>query len=173
MIKLQATAIIHSISPVIEIPSKTGGQNFQKRELILNDSWVSRDNQTVQNFVVIEFSGDKIGQLDAFIPGQRVTVEAIITGREHNGRIFNTIRGQSVQHYQQPAQQAPGHSIPQPQYQQAPGYQTPPTPGYPQQTAAPAYPAQQQYAQQPQYSPTPAYPPQPASPGVNDLPFAH
>ena len=81
MIKFTATALIHFISPVIDIPSRNGGQSFQKRELILDDSW-TKDGNTYTNFVLIEFSGDKISQLDNFVPGQRVTVEAFINGRE-------------------------------------------------------------------------------------------
>ena len=103
MIKVKATAVIHYISPVIDIPSKNGSQPFQKRELVLNDSW-ERDGKQYPNFVVMEFSGDKISQLDNFMPGHRVTVEAFINGRENNGRFYNTIRGQSIVHYQpQPA----------------------------------------------------------------------
>lgn len=177
MIKLTATALIHHISPVIDIPSRSGGQPFQKRELILNDSW-ERDGQTYPNFVVIEFSGDKMAQLDNFAPGQRVTVEAYVNGREHQGRVFNTIKGQTVAHYQ-PQQgngvgQRPAYAAP------APGYQT--APAYPQQAGtapAPSYP--QTYGQRPDtdyarqaYAPSPDQQPygrQPHSPGVADLPF--
>ena len=58
---------------MIDIPSKNGSQPFQKRELVLNDSW-ERDGKQYPNFVVMEFSGDKISQLDNFMPGHRVTV---------------------------------------------------------------------------------------------------
>ncbi|MBJ2189119.1 MAG: DUF3127 domain-containing protein [Muribaculaceae bacterium] len=125
MIKLTATSLIHSISQVIVVPSKTGGAPFQKQELVLNDSW-ERDGVQHPNFVVIEFSGDKMAQLANFYPGQRVTVEAYVNGREYNGRIFNTIKGQSVTLYQ-------------PQQQSAPPPQAPPS--YPQQMAPPpSYP---------------------------------
>ena len=48
MIKVKATAVIHYISPVIDIPSKNGSQPFQKRELVLNDSW-ERDGKQYPN----------------------------------------------------------------------------------------------------------------------------
>lgn len=175
MIKLSATALIHYISPVMQVT-----ENFQKRELILNDSW-EREGKTYPNFVVIEFSGDKMAQLDQFIPGQRVTVEAYVNGREHQGRVYNTIKGQTVTHYQPQQSNGMGQrpAAPAP----APGYAAPPAPTYPQQAypqPAPGYP-QQTYGQQP----TPAYPQQPYapapgqqsygqqshSPGVADLPF--
>ncbi len=180
MIKLTATALIHYISPVIEIPSRSGGQPFQKRELILNDSW-ERDGQTYPNLVVIEFSGDKMAQLDNFVPGQRVTVEAYVNGREHQGRVFNTIKGQTVAHYQPQQGDVMGQrpaSAPAPA--PAPGY--PSAPAYPQQAypTAPGYP-QQPYGQQPgavypQQASAPApsqqsYGQQSHSPGVADLPF--
>lgn len=169
MIKLTATALIHYISPVMQVT-----ENFQKRELILNDSW-ERDGKTYPNFVVIEFSGDKMPQLDNFVPGQRVTVEAYVNGREHQGRVFNTIKGQTMTLYQpQQSNRAPAP---------APGYPSVPT--YPQQAyptaPAPGYP-QQPYGQQPgaaypqqTYAPAPgqqSYGQQSHSPGVADLPFS-
>ena len=139
MIKFQATAIIHYISAVIEVPSKSGGQPFQKRELILDDSW-DKDGQHYANFIVIEFSGEKLSQLDGFWQGQRVTVDCILSGREYNGRVFNTVRGQSIAPAQQ---QAPYSPAPMPG-----GYAPAQMPGaYPPQQPTPAYP-QPNYAQQ-------------------------
>lgn len=179
MIKLSATALIHYISPVMQVT-----ENFQKRELILNDSW-EREGKTYPNFVVIEFSGDKMSQLDNFTPGQRVTVEAYVNGREYQGRVYNTIRGQTVVHYQ-PQQsngvgQYPAAPAPAPGYAAAPAPTT--APAYPQQAypqSAPGYP-QQPYGQPaaptyPQQAYVPAsgqqaYGQQPHSPGVADLPF--
>ncbi len=122
MVKFQATATIHYISPVIDIQSKSGGQPFQKRELVLNDSW-EKDGQQYANFVVVEFTGDKMQLLDSFAPGHRVNVEGVINGREYNGKYFNTVKGLSIAPVQQQQQYA--H-----------------TPAYPQQPAAPQYPQQ-------------------------------
>ena len=164
MIKLTATAIVHYISPVIEIPSKTpGGQGFTKRELVLDDSW-TKDGVTHPNFVTIEFSGDKMFQLDNFTQGQRVTVEAYVNGREHQGRYFNSIKGQSVTLYvaQQTGSNAGQHVAAAPGgYPQQPAY--PPQPAYPQQ---PAYPPQPQYAQHGGYAQQGA--PMPTAGAVNN-----
>ncbi len=170
MIKLKATALIHFISQVIDIPSRTGGNSFQKRDLVLNDSWIDQNNQEHPNFVLIEFTGDAMNALDNFQPGQRVTVDAYVNGREYNGRYFNTIRGQSIVPYQQP-QPAPQMGYPQQAHQ-------------PYGAPAPASPFPQQMAPQPAYSPAPAYPQQSAYPqqgqpysqqpgnlGVDQLPF--
>lgn len=167
MIKLTATALIHYISPVQEIPSKNGGQPFYKQELVLDDSW-TKDGKTNPNYVCIEFSGDKIQQLDAYMVGQTVTVEAFVSGREYQGRYFNSIRGLSVAPYQQPqtSQTAP----PPGSYTQwPPAYPT--APGYPQQSSYPGgYPQQGGYAQAPAPAPMPGTP-QGGDLGPDGLPF--
>lgn len=181
MIKLKATALIRSISAVIEIPSKSGGQPFLKRELVLDDSW-TKDGKTYENFVLVEFTGDKMAQLDIFAPGQRVNVEGYVSGREYQGKVFNTIKGSTIELFQ--AQQSapstgqypqvPGGYPQQPQYPQAPGYPQQgmyPTGGYP---PHPAYPQQGGYTQQGGYPQSPA--PMPGAPqggnlGPDGLPF--
>ena len=107
MIKLQINggATIHSISPIIEIPSKNGGTPFQKRELVIDDAWADREGTLHPNYVLIEFSGDKMQLLDSFQPGQRVNIDACVNGREYNGRIFTTIKGFGISPYQQPQPQ--------------------------------------------------------------------
>lgn len=180
MIKFSATnVLVHSVTPVIEIESRSGGQPFYKRELIIDDSW-DKDGKHYSNFVSIEFTGDKLNQLDTIYPGLRVNVEGMLSGREYNNRIFNSVRGLSVTPYQAQQQYAPapmpGGYAPQPQYQQA----APMPGGYPPQPAAPAYSQQpQQYAPSPAPATAPVAAPaqqpysQPSSPGVNDLPFPH
>ena len=144
MIKFSATnVLVHSVSAVIAVASKSGGQPFYKRELIIDDSW-DKDGKHYSNFVSIEFTGDKMNQLDNIYPGQRVNVEGLLSGREYNNRIFNSVRGTGITPYQTPQQYA---SAPAPM----PG-------GYPQQQA-PSYPPQP-------YN-------HPSSPGVDDLPFRH
>lgn len=148
MIKLTATAIIYYVSPILQV-----SDNFQKRELILDDSW-EKDGKTYPNYVLIEFTGDKMAQLDNFYPGQRVTVEAFINGREHQGRYFNTIRGQSVSLYQ--PQQSPSTMGQRPAYPSA----YPPQGGYPAPQASQphnGYPQQPAYPQQGGYAPAPGY----------------
>lgn len=141
MIKLTATAPIYSISTVIDIPSKNGGNPFQKRELVLDDSWFDRDNQPHQSLVVIEATGEKMDLLNQFTPGMRVTVEALVSGREANGRVFNSIRLLGIQQAQQ-TYAAP--TMPQ----QQPAY--PNAAPYPQQGYAPYPQAQPQQPQQKQ-----------------------
>lgn len=191
MIKLTATAIIYYVSPILQV-----SDNFQKRELILDDSW-EKDGKTHPNYVIIEFTGDKMAQLDNFYSGQRVTVEAFVNGREYEGRYFNTIKGQSVTLYQpkqspstmgqRPASAAPNGYATSPAYpsaypQQGGGYPQPqaahPQNGYSQQ---PTYPQQGGYAPAPGYSQQAGGYPQPSAPmpepsqggdlGPDGLPF--
>lgn len=185
MIKFSATnALVHSVSQVIEIECKSGGQPFYKRELIIDDSW-DKDGRHFSNFVLIEFTGDKMERLDNIFPGQRVNIEGMLNGREYNGRIFNTVRGLSVSPYQPQQQETSPAPMPG-------GYpQQPPQAQYPQQPSAPMpgayhrqpqYPQQQPaYRQQPTAYPQQQYPSTPApstpmhqqyaGPGVADLPF--
>ena len=152
MIKLIATAHIHYISPVLQVSG-----NFQKRELILDDSW-EKDGKSYPNFVLIEFTGDKMSLLDNFAPGQRVSVEAYVNGREYQGRYFNTIKGMGIVPFQ--AQQSYPSAVGQRPVQTAPG-------GYPQQ---PAYPQQGGYSQAPAPAPMPGTP-QGGDLGPGGLPF--
>ena len=189
MIKFSGTnVLVHYVSPVMEIESKSGGQPFYKRELIIDDSW-DKDGKRYPNFVSIEFTGDRMNQLDSIFPGQRVNIEGLLSGREYNSRIFNTVRGQLVTVYKQQQQYPsapapmPGSYAPQPQYAPQPAHQAAPMPGgYTQQAPYPAYP-QTQYAPAPSSTPAPNQAPAPmatpqqqpyrqtSSPGVEDLPW--
>lgn len=106
MIKFTATnALVYQVSPVMEIPSKTGGQPFYKREVIIDDTW-TKDDHVYPNYVCIEFTGERMQLLDAIAPQSRVNVEGMITGREYNGKLFHSIRGLKIAPYT-PPQQAP------------------------------------------------------------------
>lgn len=161
MIKFTVTnALVHSVSPEIDIPSRNGGRNFVKRELIIDDSW-DKEGKHYPNFVLVEFTGDRMAQLDQIFPGMRVKLDVMLTGREYNGRIYNTIKGQSVT----PAQ-------PQQQYSASPSPAPMPVSGnYPQQQTYPAQP--QQYAQASSYPSQQFFGTQAPAPGVADLPFPH
>lgn len=146
MIKFSGTALIHYISPIIQV-----SENFQKRELILDASW-EKDGKRYPNFVLVEFTGDKMAQLDGFRAGMRVTVDGVLQGREYKERIYNTVKGHTVTYFQPQAQAPKPAPMPNAAPQQAP---------YPQQSQ---YPQQAPYPQQP-YG-------QPPLPGASDLPFS-
>ncbi len=171
MFKLIATAPIHSISPVYQVPNS----NLTKRELVLVETY-TRDGVDYSNFISIEFLGDRVSLLDNYQPGHRVQVEAMIKGREtRDGRIFNSITGLSIVPFQQSAngtRPAPMPANPQPSYPQQGTYT--------QQGSAPygqgANGYQQQNYQQARYQQAleasrQQYGSQPQGPGAADLPF--
>lgn len=147
-------AKLQSVSQIIEIPSKRGGNPFQKREVVLDETWIDREGNTHPVFVSIDFFGDAMATLDQYMPGQPVNITAQLTGRESNGRVYNSVRGKSIAPYI--PQGAMPQSQQQQQYQQQPQQQHAYTP-------APTYPQQQAYPQQ-GFTAPPAYatPPQPA-----------
>lgn len=177
MIKSIANAKIHNITPVIQVTDK-----YQKRDLILDDSWTDNSGQLRPNFIVVEFTGDRMAWLDNYAPGQMVTVEFAINGRESkNGNIFHSMRALKIAPYQ--PQQYSQHQQPYPQ-QGFTQQQFPPQPQYPQGgygATMQGYPQQgypqQQYPQQgyPQQQFSQQAPPQNKGygPGVADLPFPH
>lgn len=138
---------IEHIGQTESFPSKTGG-TFNKRTLVLKQRRFDQNTgeEFTPNYPKLEFTGNSIGKLDGFKPGDRVRVRFDVSGTlspDQSGapRYITNLRGFSVEHYVpqgQPVQQ------PQPvqpvQFQQ--GVQ-----------AAPPYqqPVQQaQYQQQPQ-----------------------
>jgi hypothetical protein len=144
MIKLTAVGSIYKISPVIRV-----NDNFQKREIVIDDSWIDKEQNVRQNLICIEFTGERMAILDTLAPGQRISVETTVHGREYQGKYYNTLRGltatplQQAQQPQQPAQTAPQQQgYAQQPYQQA------------------AYPPQQPAYQQPYQPAQPMYPPQ-------------
>lgn len=175
MIKFTAIGPVHYISPVIQVSDM-----FAKRELVINDSQMN-NGQLYENYVMIEFSGDRMAQLDQLQPGQVVKVDCFVNGREHQGRWFVSLRGLRVapyitqQTYQQPQQgfsqqpQQPMQNYGQPApygfgqqsaYQQPQQYQAPATPAQPNfgNQAQPNYNAAPQ--SQPQGNPAPQMQPQ-------------
>ena len=121
MIKGSATSVICFISPVQQIT-----ENFAKRDVVLNDSWVGQDGTTHENYVNIEFH---------------------VTGRKvQNGKVYNTLRGLNITTYQ-------NQWTPQAQQAYAPQGGHTPQPAQPQQQVAqqspqPISPAAQQTIQQ-------------------------
>ena len=138
MIKGSATSVICFISPIQQIT-----ENFAKRDVVLNDSWVGQDGTTHENYVNIEFTGERMKMLDLYEVGNKVVIEFHVTGRKvQNGKVYNTLRGLNITTYQNQwtpqAQQAyvPQGGYAQPQQQVA------------QQSPQPISPAAQQTIQQ-------------------------
>lgn len=130
MIKLTGVARVLRVTPVQEIPTRSG-QMFRKREIVLDDTWTGQDGVCHPNLVGIEFTGERMNLLDQFAPGQQVRFEAAVNGRESDGRVFVSLRGLTIAPaqpmQQQPMQQQPQPMQPQQQFggQFGLGYGTP------------------------------------------------
>ena len=141
MIKGNAISVICYISPVQQITD-----NFSKRDVVLNDSWVGQDGTTHENYVNIEFTGERMKMLDLYEVGNKVVIDYHVTGRKaQNGKVYNTLRGLNIATYQNqwaPVQQQ-AYAPQQPQMQPQQPQMT-----QPQQPQQPISPAAQQTIQQ-------------------------
>lgn len=96
-----------------QIPSKTGGQPFLKREIVIDAS--SYNNQTgekYENHPAIEFNGDKCALLDQFQTGQRVKISFELRGnawtrQDGTVKYITSVRGYKIDPVQTKQQQQP------------------------------------------------------------------
>lgn len=128
----QITGRLAAIGQIVQVPSKTGGSPFLKREFLLDattyDQWTGERSQ-YENIVPLEVSGDKCAELDNFNVGDIITVSFALQGREWTNQDGQTKRMVSIRCYKierrnQPGQvAAPQRAAPHPQ--PAPQYQAP------------------------------------------------
>ena len=143
------TGKILGISPIQQLPSKSGGQPFVKREMLLDATTFNPytgERSEHENILPLEFTGERCADLDRFRPGEIVDVSFALQGREWTGRDGQMRRMLSVRCYKI-------------------------TPHGKQLAAAPPQPqAPRTSTQAPQW--TPPYEPAPPQPGINGpLPF--
>ena len=111
------TGRVLSIGNVEEIPSKSGGEPFRKRVVVLN---CSRSNfgEVCENYPSFEFSGRHVDDPMAFAVGDICTISFAIQGTKYQKnandpvKYFNTISGYKMEAYQKRSQAS---SAPQPQ----------------------------------------------------------
>lgn len=133
----QITGRLVAIGQTVQIPSKTGGNPFLKREFLLDatthDPYTGERSQ-YENIVPLEVSGDKCAELDQFRIGDVITVSFALQGREWTNQDGQTKRMVSVRCYkletrkpiqQQQTVQPVQQPTPQPTYQ-VPPQQFPP-----------------------------------------------
>lgn len=116
------------IGNVEEIPSKSGGEPFKKRVVVLNCTH-SNYGDVYENYPSFEFSGKHVDDPAAFAVGEIVTISFALQGTKYQKsandpvKYFNTISGYKIEKYQscQTQQQAP--PPPQPQGAQSPAPQ--------------------------------------------------
>ena len=138
----QITGRILSISNTVQIPSKTGGNSFTKREFILDATTYdpyTGERSEYENIIPLEFSGDKCTELDRFKTGDVVTVSFVLQGRSWSTQDGELKRMVSIRCYKiearsgvsqspqtAPAQQSIQQPVSQPAYQQQPQNFPPP-----------------------------------------------
>lgn len=117
------------IGNVEEIPSKSGGEPFRKRVVILNCTHMNYGD-VYENYPSFEFSGKHVDDPEAFAVGEIVTISFALQGTKYQKsandpvKYFNTISGYKIEKYQKgdhTQRQAP--PPPQPQGNQSPAQQ--------------------------------------------------
>ena len=116
------------IGNVEEIPSKSGGEPFKKRVVVLNCTH-SNYGDVYENYPSFEFSGKHVDDPADLAVGEIVTISFALQGTNYQMsandpvKYFNTISGYKIEKYQrggQTQQQAPPQ---QPQGTQSPATQ--------------------------------------------------
>ena len=132
----QITGRLIEIGQTVQIPSKSGGNPFLKREFLLDatthDPYTGERSQ-YENILPLEVSGDKCAELYQFRIGDVITVSFALQGREWTNQDGQVKRMVSIRCYklearrpvQQVAQavqpvQPTVQPAPQPAYQQFP-----------------------------------------------------
>lgn len=127
----QITGRLAAIGQTVQIPSKTGGNPFLKREFLLDatthDPYTGERSQ-YENIVPLEVSGEKCAELDRFQVGDIITVSFALQGREWTNQDGQVKRMVSIRCYKLEArkpvqQQQTVQSVQQPIPQSAPAYQ--------------------------------------------------
>lgn len=120
----QITGRLVYIGQPQEIPSKSGGNPFVKREFILDattyDPYTGERSQ-YENILPLEVSGDKCAELDQFRTGDVITVSFALQGREWTNQDGQVKRMVSIRCYKLEARR--------PVHQPAPAQQPPTQPG--------------------------------------------
>lgn len=135
---------VHRIGVTQTLPSKNGGNDFRKRELIVVQHRYNQDTgePLADNYILLETTQGKCDELDKFNVGDRVRVAFVIEGRPYikpntqEERYFNSLRAFRIEKAAIP-QQAPQQTQ-QPMQQVAPPQYEPQV-----QTAAPQQVAQE------------------------------
>ncbi|MCD8302579.1 MAG: DUF3127 domain-containing protein [Prevotellaceae bacterium] len=101
---------IHEIGPAQTFTSRDG-RGFVKRELVLDATRFDpyTGEQGTPDFPVLEFTGDRVRDLDGFRPGEVVQVSFALHGQRYTDkdgreRSFNSVRGYRIERRANPAQ---------------------------------------------------------------------
>lgn len=113
----QVTGRMLAIGQTVQIPSKTGGDPFLKREFLLDattyDPYTGERSQ-YENVLPLEVSGDKCAELDHFCIGDVVTVSFALQGRQWQTQDGQTKRMTGIRCYKLEGRTATQAAVPHP-----------------------------------------------------------
>ena len=98
----QITGRIIEIGQTVQIPSKSGGSPFTKREFILDATTYdpyTGERSEYENIIPLEFSGDKCAELDRYKNDDVVTVSFALQGRSWTNQDGELKRMASIRCY--------------------------------------------------------------------------
>lgn len=98
----QITGRLAAIDQTVQIPSKTGGSPFLKREFLLDATThgpYTGERSQYENIVPLEVLGEKCAELDNFSVGEIITVSFALQGREWTNQDGQTRRMVSIRCY--------------------------------------------------------------------------
>ena len=129
----QITGRIIQIEQTVQIPSKSGGSSFTKREFILDATTYdpyTGERSEYENVIPLEFSCDKCAELDRYKNGDVVTGSFVLQGRSWTNQDGEFKRMASIRCYKIEARGGVSQSlqsvpVPQPTYQQPQNFPPP------------------------------------------------
>lgn len=79
---------VHQLSETKQVTD-----NFSTKDIVISvfESWANGKSKT--HLIQIQFSNQRIGEIDAAAVGQEVEIQAEVTGREWQGKFFTQLTG--------------------------------------------------------------------------------
>ena len=98
-------AKIYKIGEVQAIPSQNGGEPFRKRSIVLDAARFDpyTGEKSGDNFVVVEFSGKRVAELEKYAKGDLANVSFVLQGRKYidsttkEERFFTSVIGIGIE----------------------------------------------------------------------------
>ena len=98
-------AKIYKIGEVQSIPSQNGGEPFRKRSIVLDASRFDpyTGEKSGDNYVVVEFTGKRVTELEKYAKGDLANVSFVLQGRKYTDsttqeeRYFTSVIGIGIE----------------------------------------------------------------------------
>ena len=98
-------AKIYKIGELQSIPSQNGGEPFRKRSIVLDASRFDpyTGEKSGDNYVVVEFSGKRVAELEKYATGDLANVSFVLQGRKYidsttqEERFFTSVIGIGIE----------------------------------------------------------------------------